>query len=298
MQRANLGHAAQAPGACATFFAGSRTEEARAADTPFGMVTKRRPHTADATYHVRSRGIDGRPIFVDDNDREFYLSVLDRTLPRLGACALQWVLIPNHAHLKLKVTSVPLSLVMHAVGTEYAMYFNERHASAGHVFQDRYWRKIVDDPGYGAVLSGYLPANVIEAGLATMADLDRYPWCGYGAVMGTLQRRPFHRVDLELQSFARDPSAARRIVVGVTEGAVERMLRRRARTSALLEDIIEDARVRNGLDLDTIRHGRFREAEQVRRQVIQHALAAGIPTIKIARGLGLDRTTVWRHTRR
>ena len=46
-----------------------------------------------AIYHVTSRGDRREPIFEDDTDRDAFLAVLGRTLPRFDGCALAYCLM-------------------------------------------------------------------------------------------------------------------------------------------------------------------------------------------------------------
>lgn len=101
------------------------------------MPRKARIDIPGQLYHVMSRGIERRRIFIDDED---YADFRDRTalwLKRSGGKCLAWSLMPNHFHFLFLRGERPLSELMHHVMTGYAVNFNLRHRRAGHLFQNR-----------------------------------------------------------------------------------------------------------------------------------------------------------------
>lgn len=89
----------------------------------------------DASYHVLSRGNEGRAIFYDDQDRRIFLDALGEASDRFGAEILAFVLMTNHYHVLLQTPGADLSRVMQWVGVTYTRRFNNRHSRAGHLFQ-------------------------------------------------------------------------------------------------------------------------------------------------------------------
>ena len=131
------------------------------------------------------RGIEGRPIFSDDHDRRELLSRISRVFPECGTRCYAWALMPNHAHLVIRTGHRRLSHVMARLGTGYAGYFNERHARAGHLFQNRYKSVPVLDDAYLLVVIRYVHRNPLEAGLVRDGEaLRRFPWTGHAVLMG------------------------------------------------------------------------------------------------------------------
>ncbi|MBW1688614.1 MAG: transposase, partial [Deltaproteobacteria bacterium] len=100
---------------------------------------------AGAAQHVIVRGIEGRRIFRDDADREDFVERLERLLPELGFLCYAWAFVPNHAHLVLQTGPVPLSRLMARLLTGYARRFNERHERSGHLFQNRFRSRVIED---------------------------------------------------------------------------------------------------------------------------------------------------------
>ncbi len=144
-----------------------------------------------AIHHVTFRGIERREIFADDLDREALLTRLDRLAILIWFRMYAWVLMPNHVHLVIQTRFGALPQFMARLGTSYALHFNRRHGRAGHVFQNRYWSRPIEDE-LDAVVA-YVHRNALRAGLTTEAGLPDYPWCGHGSLAGTRPLRRFEQ---------------------------------------------------------------------------------------------------------
>jgi REP element-mobilizing transposase RayT len=175
------------------------------------MARKPRDDAPGAAHHVMLRGIERRAIFDDDRDREDFLRRLSALVPDLGFRCFAWALMPNHVHLVLRSGRARISQLMARLGTGYARRFNERHDRVGHLFQNRYRsRRAFDDVDLmGLVL--YVTRNPLSGGLVGDArELEHFPWCGLGSVMGHHPPRPFEAVGEALALFDPDPERARR----------------------------------------------------------------------------------------
>ena len=140
------------------------------------------------------RGIEKRPIFLDDLDRHDFLSRLSRVLPRSQTRCLAWALLPNHVHLVLRTTAEPLAAPMASLNTGYALHFNRKYDRVGHLFQNRFRSRVVNEDAdlLGVVL--YVSGNPLRHGVAkSMEELEQLPWCSYGALSGHMAAQPFHQ---------------------------------------------------------------------------------------------------------
>ena len=174
------------------------------------MPRRPRDDAPGVAHHVMLRGIARCLIFHDDSDREEFLRRLERLVPELGFVCFAWALMPNHVHLVLRSGAVRVSRLMARLGTGYARYFNERHERVGHLFQNRFRsRRVVDDADLLGLLL-YVTRNPLEAGLVPDGrGLERFPWCGLGALLGRGKGRAFEAVDDALGLFDPDPGRAR-----------------------------------------------------------------------------------------
>ncbi len=175
------------------------------------MARAPRPDAPGAVHHVMMRGIERRRIFLDDSDYEAFASRLDTLVPELGFRCFAWALLPNHVHLALQTGAVPLRRLMARLGTGFAGYFNRRHDRVGHVFQNRYRSRLVDGEQDLTGLVLYIHRNPLEAALVRdVTRLQRFPWCGHGALMGARAARPLESPSASLRLFGDSPGRARR----------------------------------------------------------------------------------------
>lgn len=138
--------------------------------------------------HVMARGIDRCRIFRDPEDYEDFLARLETLLGTTQVRCYAWTLLPNHFHLLLRSSDVPLSRLMRCLMTGYAVVFNRRYRRNGHLFQNRYKSVICEDEPYLLELIRYIHLNPVRAGIVkNLSDLDRYPWTGHGVLMGRRQ---------------------------------------------------------------------------------------------------------------
>jgi REP element-mobilizing transposase RayT len=140
-------------------------------------------------HHMMVRGIERTAIFRDDRDLTDFSTRL-ATLAEQGAWTVYaWALLPNHAHLLVRTGQRPLARIMGSLLTGYAGAFNRRHKRVGHLFQNRYKSIVVEEEVYLLELVRYLHLNPLRAKVLTdLRALDRYPWTGHSALLGTVPR--------------------------------------------------------------------------------------------------------------
>ena len=63
------------------------------------MLRQARIDTPGALHHIMVRGIEGKKIFRDNNDRDDFLTGLGKILPETSTPCYAWALMSNHAHL-------------------------------------------------------------------------------------------------------------------------------------------------------------------------------------------------------
>src|SRR3989338_9503404 len=153
-------------------------------------------------HHVMVRGIEGRPIFRDDRDRDDFVDRLAAQAQAGGLIVYAWALLPNHAHLLVRTGRVPLARVMCSLLTGYAGAFNRRHRRRGHLFQNRYKSIVVEEEPYLLELTRYIHLNPLRAKVVPdLGALERYPWGGHSALLGHVPRS-WHALDDVLGQFA------------------------------------------------------------------------------------------------
>ncbi len=133
-------------------------------------------------YHVVSRGVEQRDVFLDDVDRRAFVQLLGEVVARRDWSCLAYCLMGNHYHLLVRTPAPDLPLGMHQLNGTYARGFNERHRRVGHLFQDRYKSKRIRREAHLWATARYVVMNPVRAGVC-----DRpgdWPWSSYRAVAG------------------------------------------------------------------------------------------------------------------
>jgi REP element-mobilizing transposase RayT len=153
------------------------------------MPRQPRLDAPDTLHHVMVRGLERRVIFVDDGDRADFVARVAALAEHGAWTVYAWALLPNHAHLLVRTGGRPLPRAMRSLLTGYAGAFNRRHKRVGHLFQNRYKSIVVEEAPYLLELVRYLHLNPIRAKVVpNLRRLDRYPWTGHSALLGTVPR--------------------------------------------------------------------------------------------------------------
>ena len=174
------------------------------------MPRKARIDAPGALHHIIARGIEGRPIFQSDIDREDFIERLGYIVTETETKCFAWVLMPNHFHLLLETGFVPVAKVMLRLLTGYAVTYNLRHRRKGHLFQNRYKSILCQEDPYLLELVRYIHLNPIRANLVSdLKSLDRYAFCGHSILMGKL-KNDWQDVNGVLRLFGKKISQARR----------------------------------------------------------------------------------------
>ena len=141
--------------------------------------------TPGTLHHVIVRGIERRNIVDDDLDRENWVARIGRVADETQTAIYAWALMSNHAHMLMRSGAGGVALFMRRILTGHAISYNRRHRRHGHLFQNRYKSIICQEDAYFTELVRYIHLNPLRAGLvASLAQLDRYPWCGHAVVLG------------------------------------------------------------------------------------------------------------------
>ena len=160
-------------------------------------------------HHVMVRGIERTTIFRDEADRTDFLARLAHAVEQGQWMVYAWALLPNHTHFLVETGGQPLATTMRRLLTGYAVNFNHRHKRVGHLFQNRYRSIVVERDPYLLELVRYLHLNPLRATLVpTLRALDRYPWTGHSALLGTVPR-PWQATEAILEEFGRSVRRAR-----------------------------------------------------------------------------------------
>jgi putative transposase len=132
------------------------------------MPRRHRIVPPNSILHVTNRGNDRRVIFPESVDYGSFLVLLREARERYVVELYAYCLMPNHFHLVVRAKDRDeISAYMHYVEREHACDLRAcaRSRGWGHVFQRRYWHRIVERDGPLFTVMRYVEANPVRAGL-------------------------------------------------------------------------------------------------------------------------------------
>ncbi|MFH2202137.1 MAG: transposase [Elusimicrobiota bacterium] len=155
---------------------------------------------AGACYHIMLQGNNRQDIFMGNQDRRYFLSLLKGYKDRYDLKVYAYALMNNYVHLLIETGQPNLSKVMQGFNTAYTKYFNQKHNTIGHVFQGRYKALIVDTENYLLELTRYIHLAPMRDGMKERPW--RYQWSSCPAYVESENREPLVDSDLALKSFS------------------------------------------------------------------------------------------------
>lgn len=239
------------------------------------MGRRPRVHFCGAVYHVMARGVNGCPIYIDDNDRNEFLAILTRIENESGAEVAAYCLMGNHFHLAIKVGLVPLSSIMQRLLSAYSHLFNLRYQRTGHLFQARYKAILCTTDTYLYMIIRYIHQNPLRAGLVESAK--EWPWSSV---------RQYPDSEALLADFNPWPN---------DEGPAPNLLRSMLE-SPNIESIGAKVALREGISVAHLR-ARSKSALIVaaRRTMAREAVGAGHSMTDVAAWLGVASSSITRY---
>jgi len=126
-------------------------------------------------HHITQRGNNREKVFLDDEDRVFYLDALEQYKDKYGIKILAYCLMGNHIHI-LAVPKRETSLARGIGGTNllYTQYINRKYKRSGRLWQNRFFSTIVEEEPYLWAVVRYIERNPVRAKLLKKAE--DYPW--------------------------------------------------------------------------------------------------------------------------
>lgn len=138
------------------------------------MPRQPRIYSKTDIYHVMIRGINKEKIFLNKIYKSKLLKIIQEINEEVDFSLIAFCVMNNHLHLLIKAGNYELTTFMKKLNIKYAMYYNKSEDRYGHVFQDRFRSKAVEDEEYLFGVLRYIHNNPVKAGI-TNNMLD-YKW--------------------------------------------------------------------------------------------------------------------------
>lgn len=161
-----------------------------------------------AHYHVTSKGVDQRAVFIDDEDRAVFLNVIDNVVSRFGWLLHSYVLMDNHYHLVVEVPGANLSKGMRQLNGVYTQHFNRRHGTDGSLFQGRFRSILFEPQSYLLPLCRHVVLNPVRIGNSSTPH--NWRWSSYRATAGVSNAPGYLHTEAILANFGKRPREAQK----------------------------------------------------------------------------------------
>lgn len=156
--------------------------------------------------HIVQRGVNRAAVFLGNQDRGYYLSLLGDALAAEDVALHAYVLMGNHVHLLVSCGQQGrISRAMRQANQRYVQAFNRRHGRTGTLWEERFKSSLVDSEAYLLTVMRYIELNPVRA--AMVVHPWEHPW---SSVHGHLGRRADARLIFRAEYLALGQSAEQR----------------------------------------------------------------------------------------
>jgi putative transposase len=125
-------------------------------------------------YHVISRGVERRDVFLETEDFEQFMDILQNVRKNYHIALHAFCLMNNHYHLLLETHDENISEAMRVLNSHYAAWFNRKYSRSGHLWQGRYKSYILFDDEHFWNVVKYIERNPVAATIVEC--IDNYPY--------------------------------------------------------------------------------------------------------------------------
>ena len=125
-------------------------------------------------YHVISRGVERRNVFLDGDDFDKFLSLMTKEFPTYNITTHAFCLMTNHYHLLLETKEPNISDAMKRINSFYSIYFNKTYKRTGHLWQGRFASYYLYDDIHFWYVAKYIERNPISAKMVKQIDHYKY----------------------------------------------------------------------------------------------------------------------------
>ena len=132
----------------------------------------------NAIHHVITRGNQKQKIFLENNDYQKYLEILEHYKYKFWFQLFGYCLMPNHVHLIIRIRQgKDLQKIVQGLSQTYTIWFNKKYGKVGHLWQGRYKNMLIHNNSYLIDCIEYVELNPVRAKLANKPTA--YLWSSY-----------------------------------------------------------------------------------------------------------------------
>lgn len=140
-------------------------------------MPRRERITHAGCYHIVCRGVERRNVFLDSDDFELFLTLLESVKKEFDVVIHSFCLMTNHYHILLETKEDNISFAMKYLNSHYAIYFNKKYKRTGHLWQGRFHSDYLYDDNHFWYVAKYIERNPIKAKM--VKEIHHYKYQSY-----------------------------------------------------------------------------------------------------------------------
>jgi putative transposase len=141
------------------------------------MARPQRVWISHRYYHIICRGNRRDPLFRNASDFQAFFHILQQLHEKIPFEIASYCLMTNHYHLLIRSKDTTFSKLMGLINKRYANYYNTKYRLTGHVYEKRFYDKMIEDKAGMLEVSRYIHLNPVEAKMVRKPEY--YPWSSY-----------------------------------------------------------------------------------------------------------------------
>jgi REP element-mobilizing transposase RayT len=123
------------------------------------MARKARTKNPEGIYHVSSRSINEINMFNDNDDMDYFLSILKMIVCKYEIKIYAYCLMSNHYHILIDTCNYDISKLMKILNLRYVKYINRKYNRRGPLLDGRFYSSAINDMNYLIYVSAYIHNN-------------------------------------------------------------------------------------------------------------------------------------------
>ena len=142
----------------------------------------------EAIYHIMSHSITEFDLFPDNEDKEYFLDLLQKYNAKYNCKIYGFCLMTNHYHIIIDTCGYDVSRYMKSINQSYVRHINDKYNRKGHLLTERFKSKIIDSDDYMLTVSAYVHNNVKDLHDYNGKEFE-YPYSSMGIYLGKVKDR-------------------------------------------------------------------------------------------------------------
>ena len=110
-----------------------------------------------------ARSVRSSSLYKSEEDYEIFLKMIQRTREKYPFIIHSYCLMTTHFHMLITTKKDEIWKIMQRLMQSYAMYYNRKYGTKGHVFDSRYVSCLIEDGRYFLEVSRYIHLNPVRA---------------------------------------------------------------------------------------------------------------------------------------